>query len=54
MSDIRTFLGELLPIAVCNGIEPSLCRGSGGTVIVHHYVTHPRARPMIGGVGQLH
>jgi hypothetical protein len=41
-------------IAVCNGIEPSLCRGSDGTVIVHHYVAHSRARPMVGGVGQLH
>jgi hypothetical protein len=45
---------ENIPIAVCNGIEPSLCRGSDGTVIVHHYVTHPRARPMVGGVAQLH
>jgi hypothetical protein len=45
---------QLRLIAVCNGIEPSLCRGSDATVIVHHYVAHPRARPMLGGVGQLH
>ncbi len=44
----------VIAIAVCNGIEPSLCRGSDGTVIVHHYAAHSRARPMIGGVGQLH
>jgi hypothetical protein len=43
-----------VPIAVCNGIDPSLCRGSDGTVIVHHYAAHSRARPMLGGVGQLH
>jgi len=41
-------------IAVCNGIEPSLSRGSDGTVIVHHYAAQSRARPMVGGVGQLH
>jgi hypothetical protein len=33
-----------------DGIEPSLCRGSDGIVIVHRYAAHSRARPMVGGV----
>jgi hypothetical protein len=61
LGETRAWIGEATwngldrTIAVCNGIEPSsLSRGSEGTVIVHHYVAHPRARPMLGGVGQLH